>query len=90
MDLPPNPATNIVQRLKAKLGEARSQGFKIRMEFFDDEQASWCVIGGVPTLFVDQSQTAAEQLRQLDEILAAYQLHQAEIRAEDRSTNKAA
>lgn len=64
--------SNVVERLKAKLNEARRQGFKVRMEFLDGEQASWCVIGGDPTLFVDQSQTAAEQLRQLDETLAAY------------------
>ena len=67
---------NIVLRLKAKLKEARSLGFKVRMELLSDEQASWCVVGGVPTLFVDLSQNAAEQLRQVDETLGAYQLQQ--------------
>ncbi len=63
---------NVVQRLRNKLAEARSLGFKVRMEMLDDQQASWCVVGGVPTLFVDLSQTAAEQLRQVDETLHAY------------------
>ena len=43
------------------------------MEVLDDEQASWCVISGVLTLFVDLSQTAAEQLQQVEETLNAYQ-----------------
>jgi hypothetical protein len=73
MDARAQISDNIVQRLRSKLNEARSQGFKVRMEFFDEEQASWCVIAGVPTLFIDQSQTATEQLRQLQETLAAYQ-----------------
>ena len=71
-----NGNTNVVGRLKEKLKEARSHGFKIRMEMLDDEQASWCVVGGVPTLFVDLSQSAAEQLRQVDETLQAYLTHQ--------------
>ena len=65
----PHTPDNILKRLKSRLDQARADGFKIRMEFLDGEQASWCVIGGIPTIFVDQSQTAAEQLRQLDEIL---------------------
>lgn len=63
---------NVVARLKARLSAARSLGFKVRMELLDDEQASWCEIGGVPTLFVDLSQTAAEQLKQVEETLASY------------------
>ena len=47
-------------------------GLKVRLEPLDGQQASWCVIGGVPTVFVDLSQTAAEQLQQLEESLAAY------------------
>ena len=72
----PDGNANVVGRLKEKLKEARSQGFKIRMEMLDDEQASWCVVGGIPTLFVDLSQSAAEQLRQVDETLQAYMAHQ--------------
>jgi len=64
---------NVVLRLKAKLKEARSLGFKVRIELLDDQQGSWCVIAGTPTLFVDLSQTAAEQLRQVEQTLEAYQ-----------------
>jgi len=81
---------NVVQRLHAKLKGARSQGFNVRMEIFDDEQASWCVIAGVPTIFIDQSQTAAEQLRQIDETLAAYHQQADADAARDQSVKKAA
>lgn len=63
---------NVVARLKRRMEDARSLGFKVRMEALDGEQASWCEIAGVPTLFIDLSQTAAEQLQQLDETLAAF------------------
>ena len=63
---------NVVSRLKQRLSDARSLGFKVRMELLDDEHASWCEIAGVPTLFVDVSQTAAEQLQQVEETLATY------------------
>jgi hypothetical protein len=63
---------NVVSRLKHKLTEARAIGFKVRMEPLEDEQASWCEIAGVPTLFVDLSQTAAEQLQQVEETLTTY------------------
>ncbi|MGI9473438.1 MAG: hypothetical protein ACR2NZ_17990 [Rubripirellula sp.] len=65
---------NVVVRLKKRLRQARSAGFRVRMDVLDDEQASWCVIGGIPTLFVDLSQTASEQLQQVEETLAAYLL----------------
>jgi hypothetical protein len=71
-----NVNDNVVRRLKDKLKEARSYGLKIRMEMLCDEQASWCVVGGTPTLFVDLSQSVAEQLRQVDETLQAYLAHQ--------------
>jgi hypothetical protein len=61
-----------VQRLQQRLADARAIGLKVRLEMFDGEQATWCEIAGVPTLFVDLSQTAAEQLRQVEETLAAY------------------
>jgi hypothetical protein len=66
---------NVVTRLKQKLADARKLGFKVRMEVLDDEQPSWCEIAGVPTLFVDLSQTAAEQLRQVSETLSQWQSH---------------
>lgn len=63
---------NVVSRLKGRLAEARELGFRVRMEPLDGEQATWCEIAGVPTLFVDLSQTAAEQLQQLEETLSLY------------------
>jgi len=63
---------NVVARLRRRIEDARSLGFKVRLEPLDGELATWCEIGGVPTLFVDLSQTAAEQLQQLDEALATY------------------
>ena len=67
---------NVVERLKLRLCEARRMGFRVRMEVLDDEQATWCVIGGIPTLFVDLSQTAGLQLRQVDEAMQSYTSHQ--------------
>ena len=64
---------NVVSRLRQRLHDARATGFKVRMEVLDGEQASWCVISGVLTLFVDLSQTASEQLQQVEETLNAYQ-----------------
>lgn len=63
---------NVVERLKDQLRRARELGFNVRMETLADQQATWCVIAGVPTLFVDLSQTAAEQLKQVEETLEAY------------------
>ena len=67
------PCDNVVSRLRQRLHDARATGFKVRMEVLDDEQASWCVISGVLTLFVDLSQTASEQLQQVEETLRAYE-----------------
>ena len=64
---------NVVIRLKQSLRQARAKGFKVRMEVLDDQQATWCEIGGVPTLFVDMSQNASEQLQQLEEAMAAFE-----------------
>lgn len=71
-------ANDVVSRLRQTLHEARGIGFKVRMEVLDDEQASWCVIAGVLTLFVDLSQTASEQLQQVEETLNTY--HRMELR----------
>lgn len=69
---------NVVSRLKRRVDDARRLGFKVRMEPLDGQQATWCEIAGVPTLFIDLSQTAAEQLRQLNETLVAYGHHRGE------------
>jgi hypothetical protein len=63
---------HVVARLRNRLREATQLGLRVRMELLGDEQASWCEIAGVPTLFVDLSQSAAEQLRQVDEALATF------------------
>ncbi len=68
----PTKDQNVVSRLRSRLDDARGLGFRVRMVALDGEQATWCVIGGVPTLFVDLSQTAAEQLQQVNESLKAY------------------
>jgi hypothetical protein len=62
------------------------------MEMLDGEQATWCEIAGVPTLFVDLSQTASEQLQQVEGTLAAYSAQQKAIgsrhsRLESRRTS---
>lgn len=67
-----NLEENVVSRLKGRLADARELGLRVRMEPLEGEQATWCEIAGVPTLFVDLSQTASEQLQQLDETLTAY------------------
>ncbi len=67
-----NVDDHIVLRLKAKFQQARALGFRVRLELLSDQQASWCILAGKPTLFVDLSQTAAEQLRGIDEALADY------------------
>lgn len=66
-------AENVVLRLKNRLRDARQMGFKVRMEALDDEHPDWCEIAGIPTLFVNLSQTAAEQLQQLEETLSDYE-----------------
>ena len=63
---------NVVERLKEQLRRADTLGLAVRMEMLADQQATWCEIAGVPTLFVDLSQTAAEQLKQVEETLDAF------------------
>lgn len=65
-------SANVVERLKLQLKRAEKLGMRVRQEVLSDEQATWCEIAGVPTLFVDHSQSAPEQLRQVEETLDAY------------------
>ncbi|MDG2220715.1 MAG: hypothetical protein P8L85_05010 [Rubripirellula sp.] len=65
-------SVNVVERLKQQLRRADALGLAVRMEMLADQQATWCEIAGVPTLFVDLSQTAAEQLKQVEETLDAF------------------
>ncbi len=63
---------NVVVRLRRKIRQAKQQGFRVRSEYLEDQQATWCEIGGVKTLFIDLSQTADQQLLQLEESLASF------------------
>ena len=71
---------NVVERLQRYIAECKKLGFDVRSECLDGGQPSWCVIGGRKTIFIDLSQTAAEQLRGLDEILWEY--HQSTLTAQ--------
>ncbi|MCG8648919.1 MAG: hypothetical protein MI861_03755 [Pirellulales bacterium] len=33
---------NVVQRLNRRLGEAKRMGFRVRTEWLEDQQATWC------------------------------------------------
>ena len=65
----PSSHENVVQRLKRRIREAKAMGYRVRTEWLDDQEATWCVIGGVTTIFIDQTQPAADQLGQLEESL---------------------
>ena len=60
---------NIVNRLRNRLADARSLGLNVRLEPLENQSATWCEIAGIPTLFVDLSQPAGEQLQQVDDAL---------------------
>ena len=68
---------NVVARLKRRMEDARSLGFKVRMEALDGEQASWCEIAGVPTLvhrsFSDGRRTVATVGRDIGSVLSTRQ-----------------
>ena len=66
----PAPENNVVERLRRRTEDARRLGFHVRCELLDFEP-TWCVIGEKAVIFLDLTQTASEQLQQLDEILAA-------------------
>ena len=63
---------NVVKRLRNRLTDAKTLGFKVRLEPLEDQTATWCEIAGIPTLFVDLSQPAAEQLQQVDDALDSF------------------
>lgn len=69
---------NVVERLRNRVREAKQAGFRVRMEYLEDETATWCVIGGVKTIFIDLSQTAAEQLGQLNESMSQIERNSAD------------
>lgn len=63
---------NVVARLRHRIDQAKRQGFHVRIEVLGDEQPGWCQVGTKRLIFLDLSQTAAEQLAQLNETLASF------------------
>lgn len=61
---------NVVARLRQRIADARRLGYRVRIEVLEDQQAGWCQVGKSKLIFIDLSQSAAEQLAQLDETLA--------------------
>tara|TARA_R110002073_G_scaffold46789_7_gene127454 strand:- start:8452 stop:8739 length:288 start_codon:yes stop_codon:yes gene_type:complete len=78
---------NVVQRLRRRTQQARDLGFHVRTELLDGQEPSWCMIGKRKTIFIDLAQTAAEQLRQLEESMSEYQQR---LRKSRESMNPAA
>ena len=60
---------NVVQRLQRRIHQTRTIGYEIRLDLFEGQQTGWCELRGIKTIFLDASQTAGEQLSQLEEIL---------------------
>ena len=60
---------NVVQRLRRRIAESQSDGTVVRVEILQDHQANWFELRGIRTILLDASQTAAEQLGQLEDIL---------------------
>ncbi len=54
--------TNSVDLLEKAIRHAKSLGISVRTEFLEGIPGGLCRIGGKPHLFLDQSQTAADQL----------------------------
>jgi hypothetical protein len=69
-----SPQENVVERLRAKIRQARSKGFVVRQEILGEQPSTWCEIGGRKLLFLDAAQSAREQIATLDELLADYQV----------------
>lgn len=63
---------NIVERLRRRVREVRQSGFEVRIERLDEGEAGWCQVGAKRMIFLDISQTAREQLAQLNDALANY------------------
>jgi hypothetical protein len=61
---------NIVDRLKIALHRAKQIGYAVRMEPLGGRGTTWCEINGRVYLFVDLSQSASEQLTDVESILS--------------------
>ncbi|MCC9644320.1 hypothetical protein LOC71_18740 [Rhodopirellula sp. JC740] len=65
---------NVLDRLKRMTRIARQNGFEIRGEPLDGTGCTWCEIRGKRILFLDLTQTAAEQALAIAEILETTRL----------------
>lgn len=63
---------NVVQRLNQQIRTVKKLGFQVRSEVLGDQAATWCEVAGKKMLFLDVSQTAAEQLRQIEDLMSQY------------------
>lgn len=63
---------HVVARLVQRIREVRSLGFQVRQEYLGPHVGSWCEISGRKIIFLDSSQTAADQLAALNEAIAGY------------------
>jgi hypothetical protein len=69
--------SNVVQRLDERIAQVKRMGFRVRSELLDGPAATWCILGKQKVIFLDLSQSASEQLIQLDEVVASYLAHSA-------------
>lgn len=60
---------NVLERLKRMTRIARQNGFEIRGEPLEGAGSTWCEIRGKRVLFLDLTQSAAEQALAIAEIL---------------------
>lgn len=68
---------NVAVRFRRRKSEAERLGFDIRLVTLDDQLPGWCLLAGKCVAFLDVTSTTAEQLAQLDGILAEYQARSA-------------
>ena len=66
----------IVKRLQHRIDVAKAMGFEVRNEWLDGPETTWCELRGVKILFLDLSQSATEQLEQVEQAISACQQHQ--------------
>ena len=71
---------NVVQRLRVAVRNAEQMGFEVRKVVLDEQSAGWCQIGSKKILFLDLAATAGEQLRQVEEIIGAFQRYRSTSR----------
>lgn len=71
------PTDHVVRRLQQRMDLARGLGFVVRSEVLGDQPSTWCEVAGKKMMFLDITQTATEQLHQIEQLLAQYASDQA-------------